>query len=257
MLHCEKTYGLLGSCLRNDHYTDHPTYEAGEAYDVDDFSAENDPHGIKKSALLIDMKITASERAAEVKNKPAMFALIWSQISDDSEEAVRRHPTWNTFGPAATNVLELWRVLRDTHTIAAVGVATIDSTKARKTYNGLLQGPSESLNDFKTRTETALRALASYGCQVPTPQEQANDFIDRLDHYRYAEFKAKIDNGIIIDGLDPPASLVEAYNKASSFKVVARKLEKTDTGDIKTRAVFITTSDRLTRPQASQGRGSG
>ena len=137
-LYCEKTYGLLGSCLRNDEYPEHPTFEEGEAYEDDDFTPENDPHGIKKSALLIDMKITASERAAEVKNKPAMFATICSQISDDSEEAVRCHHTWPEFGPAATDVLQLWRALRDTHVIAAVGVAMIDSTRARKTYNSLI-----------------------------------------------------------------------------------------------------------------------
>lgn len=92
----------------------------------------------------------------------------------------------------------------------------------------LSQQSYETLTRFKERFDAAILALQAVGADVPTAEDQAIEFINRLDKSRFAEFQVELANNVYLQVGVYPQSLTDAYNAASRFQVVRTKFRSTN-----------------------------
>lgn len=239
-LYAEREYKQLASFFRTNAYFEVPALEG--TFDPEELLAENDPFGIVRAQLIEETRLRVRLVNQMNNDKPALFAVIWGQLSAESEQVVMQHAQWNVIS-RRDDPLVLWRAIRDTHVVNAVGQAGVDRMIARDQYNKLRQGPNESLAAFKERTDEAIRALESYGVAVPRQEDLASDFINRLDKTRYASFQAELMNGVTIANVQYPNTLVDAFNKASRYRVVHTN-QKAKGGEVFVQSVFIGAADQ-------------
>jgi hypothetical protein len=110
--------------------------------------------------------------------KTALFAVIWGQLSQESEQVIMQHDRWEEHIASHNDPLALWLVITETHVVMATGQAQIDRNTARDGYARLRQNPNESLVLFQERFAQSIRALKAYGVPLPDPQDKANLSID-------------------------------------------------------------------------------
>ena len=247
MLH---DYGYSAMFLKTDQYYSPPMVTLGEGVDAEDF--DEDPI----LRLRVEQEVKNRENAIAKVNadKPGMFAFIKSTLSPESEERVRQHNNWALVEPE-DNPLELWRAIKATHIVNAVGNATTDRAAARDHYYRLQQGPTETLQHYKDRFDSALRGITALGGTAPSAADQAIDFINRLDDGRYAQFKVDLHNSVIEGTGTYPASLVDAYNRASNRREVRRV--NNDRGNGAPQAVFATSADMVIRQKYNKSNKKG
>ena len=161
--------------------------------EIDDVRYDNDR--VYKTRIDQEIKNATNLLAKIQADKPAIFAVIWGQLSIESRDKIRAHANWPLI-ELEDNPLELWLAIIATHIVAAVGDATVDRARARDDYARLRQGQTEYLSRFKERFDNALLALDAVEESVPENEVQAFDFINRLDDSRYAQLKAKLQNNV-------------------------------------------------------------
>lgn len=221
IIYAEREYGLLGTLFRTMNYYVPPQIEEGIHYVVEDFDAENDPLGLHRATLLEEMKARTKAIIEMESKRTALFAVVWGQISQESEQVIMQHDNWPLVEPH-DDPLALWRVITETHVVMATGNAQVDRNTARESYARMHQDSSESLVQFKERFDHAIRALEAYGVPLPIEQDIAADFINKLDSARYTHFKVELMNNTMLTGAEYPANLTDAFNKASRYKVVVQ-----------------------------------
>jgi hypothetical protein len=210
-------------------------------YEEDDLDAYNDPFGLARE--LIKTKIIGREKAiAELeRNCSAMFGTIWGQLSDSSIQVITQHHLYEEEELDANrdDPLTLWKIITATHVAVGIGREAYDAKNTRKNYAKLEQGPTESLVRFKDRFDNAIEALTVRGLHIPDQDEQAMDFIDKLDPTRYYELQVSVANTIAPELL--PNSLAEAYRRASTYVISVPRFKPQNDG---VQAVFMTTAGK-------------
>ena len=117
-----------------------------------------------KRAMVIE-KVKARERRimAMLENRTPLFAVIWGQLSPESEEKIRLHPTYEQHIKPGNDPLALWNVVRATHMVTASGADLMDKAHVMERYYRMRQKPSESLTQFKQRMDYVIKAMTSGG----------------------------------------------------------------------------------------------
>ena len=59
-------------------------------FDEEDIAEAVDPHGFRKAVIIEEYKERTRERMKMKAQQPALFAVIWGQLSSESEERVRQ-----------------------------------------------------------------------------------------------------------------------------------------------------------------------
>jgi len=233
-----REYGNLGKLIETLKYyvPEHIEFEE------EDIAEAEDPHGFRKAVIMEEFKERTREMAKMKTQRPALFAVIWGQLSTESEERVRQTDNYVAEVESGDDPLALWLAIRETHIANTIGTGPLDRKTARKQYAGLKQGVNESVTMFKERTDEALAALAAVGADDVTPTDQAADFLDRLDPIRYADLMADLENNAVLNVGTYPKTLTEAYNVAARYKL-SNKAEvqmSTSSG----RSVFTTDTEK-------------
>ena len=249
-IYAEREYRQLASFFRTNQYFVPQPMEG--AFDEEDIDEENDPHGLVRAQLIEETRLRVRLIVKMNNDKPALFAVMWGQLSTESEQVIMQHPRWNVI-QERDDPLELWRAIRDTHVVNAVGQNQVDRMIAREQYGRLRQQPNENITQFKERTDEAIRAMQSYGVPVPPEEDLASDFINRLDKARYANFQAELMNSVTIGNIPYPNTLLDAFNKASRYRVVHAKQRSGTGGEVYVQSVFVGAADQYNKPKQAQG----
>jgi hypothetical protein len=213
--YCQKEYPYLAKFFKTGEYYDPPEYE----YDEDMLHRRNDPFGLYAD----EVKQALKQRREIIKDMEehslSMYGLIWGQLSDNSIQTIQRHPDFDAkeIGIHCNDPLELWKVITATHVSTSSGDDVFDKHDSRQGYAGLKQEPHETLLQFKERFDDAVTTLELRKEHVPPPEDQAIDFIQKLDPLRYAAFQLHVRNNAHSE--DPPSNLAEAFRRAGTFKV--------------------------------------
>jgi hypothetical protein len=220
--YAEREYPSLSSIFTVGEYVEPPPIIVSDAEDAayrpEQLSQKNDPYGILKAQVQEEVRERVKKINIMQDKKKSLFAVIWGQLSPESEQIVMQHEYWAEFIADHSDPLKLWQAVEDTHVIAATGIALLDKRKARRNYDSLRQDPDETLVRFKERTDAAVHAMMAYGADSPPDQDQAMDFVERLDKSRYERFQLKMKDLLLFhNGEGYPANLTEAYNKAAVF----------------------------------------
>ena len=205
--------------------------------DADAFDEYNDPHGTRRT-IYVERLSTMREKAIyEMEsNRTSLYAVIWGQLSSESEEAVKQAEDWDEI-EQSKDPLRLYLRILVTHRTSNTGSGVMDRRNARNAYNSLQQRPDETITDFKKRFDHALEVYRACDQQAPPDEDLAADFIGKLDNARYGTMKASLDNFQMLGFGDYPSTLVDAFSKSSKYKVTSTRQMSSSTPS---GAAFIT-----------------
>jgi len=202
-----------------DEYWEPPEIDYPDAFLL---SKTADPHGFLKEDVKEQIKARRHTIEKMKSNRAQLFATIWGQLSAESEEKVRQVNNWDEIDQQKDPLL-LLKAIKDIHLAAESGFNTKDRQKTRLLYSNLQQNNQETLLSFKEQFDHAIDAMEAVGQNVPSNEDQAIDFLTKLDNSRYAALKVQLENNQIMGLGKYPATLADAYKLASTYKfVVAR-----------------------------------
>jgi hypothetical protein len=101
----------------------------------------------EKAREEVIMKIWIKKCASLKDHYSSMWALIWGQLSPESEEQVKKDEGWEQAN-RTRDPLDLWKTVRKTHQGAGAATAIPSLQKAVSNYERLRQGPTELITDF-------------------------------------------------------------------------------------------------------------
>jgi len=141
-------------------------------------------------------------------------------MSEESTDKVKEHlaEEWET-SEAQQDPVELWKAIKLTHTAYSTGNPFTDKQQLRQAYSDMKMHAGETLLNLKLRFTTALRAMEAVGINIPSDEDQASDYIAKLDS-RWASLKTQLANDFLRGVSSQPKTLMDAYLLAASWKVV-------------------------------------
>jgi hypothetical protein len=197
--------------------------------DMDAFDDYNDPHGAHRAIYVERLKMREKAVFEMECNRTSLYAVIWGQLSSESEEAVKQAEDWDEI-ETSKDPLRLYLRILATHRTANTGFGLQDRRKAREEYNNLRQLNNETITDFKKRFDHTLDVFRACDQDAPPDEDLAADFIGKLDNARYGTFKTLLDNNQMLGIGVFPRTLVEAFNVSSKYKVTsARQVSSSNT----------------------------
>jgi len=180
---------------------------------------------LKNIALQEKYKAEVKEAISRQKkfqnDAPKLYWLIRRNMSEESTNKIREHlkEEWEE-SERQQDPVSLWRAIKLTHTAYSTGNPFTDKQQLRQAYSEMKMYPTETLLNLKLRFTTALRAMEAVNIDIPSEEDQASDFVAKLDQ-RWASLRSQLANDFArgIRG-SQPKTLMEAYILASQWKVV-------------------------------------
>ena len=242
-IYAMRTFKDLVQMIELERYYVPPVINIPPAYE---FEEDNDPGGFKKARqrIISDME----------QSKPALYAVIWGQLSYESEEAIKLDPNWAAI-ERSKDPLALYKRLLEVHRTANSGFTVEDKRKSREEYSRMRQQSSETITQFKERFLQSLDAMKACGQDRPSDEDQAADFVNKLDNGRYAKFKTDLINNNTLGVGVFPQTLIEAFTLASRYVVAinSRNTQYTQSNE----AVFVSqTKQPAQQRQTAQSKKS-
>jgi len=186
------------------------------------FDEIHDPHGVNKALYVEKLKMREKSIHEMACNRTALYAVIWGQLSSESEEAVKQATNWDDI-ESSKDPLLLYKRILETHRTANTGFGLQDRRKARNEYHRLHQLADETISEFKARFDHALDVLGACGQNAYPDEDLAADFIGKLDNARYGTLKTTLENNQMLGSGSYPKTLVEAFTESSKYEVVQTK----------------------------------
>jgi hypothetical protein len=208
--------------------------------DNDMFSKQNDRFGIAKAAYIEDMKDYKKKLSTYNDNKPKVYAIIWGQCTNAMHHKIREDKEFATFD-AAKDPLLLWGRIQE---ILLTGAGQFQNEiklklEAKRDFDRMRQYKNESVGDFYQRYLVEQQALVASDIELPDPEEQAIDFINKLDVMRFASLLADLENASQAGRDEYPKNVNEAMTRAVNYKVVLSRYNGNDNSAV----VYTTTAD--------------
>lgn len=152
-------------------------------------------------------------------NRTSMFAFILSTLSEDSEDALKQDADYEEY-TAQNDPLRLWKAVVKWHQSGTTHqCAAIQKSEIRSQYHRMSQMTYESLITFKERFEDKKTAMELSEGSVIAPEVAAMDFMAALDSVRFCEFKADIQNRMVLGDMEPPSTVTEIYRMVQQYVV--------------------------------------
>jgi len=177
-------------------------------------------------------------------DKPMVYAFIFSKLSLESVDEVKRHQDYNTLY-VNQDPLELWKALTQLHLTNTVSKnADFVLQQAETDYMTCNQGEFESITKFKERFDLKLKAYN----KALDPTLQVSDkraamaFLNKLHRTPYGQFYANKINIINTDASKVPATVNEVYVEAKAFITIVTTNKPNGTP-----VSFATTADSFLR----------
>ena len=106
---CVEKYGNLARFLNDGKY-----YEPDELNPDDFVTAVDAMKEIKRQEMLVEVKERRTAINKMKRERPNMYAYIFSKLSPESEQEVKRHKDYNTF-TKSLDPLALWQAIMTKH----------------------------------------------------------------------------------------------------------------------------------------------
>jgi hypothetical protein len=193
-------------------------YEDPE-FDPEDFSEVKDPFRLKRDRHLNILKKLDELRIAYDEKRVKLYEFVWGQMRLQSKDLVMR--TENFEEEIYNDPIKLVGKIRETHIPGHVSIANPVKRKkaSEKHYQTMRQYENESVNIFRHRFDQAVRGLQTTGATVPSQQELAVDFIDKLHNSMYGHYKQTIDDNVEFLGGEYPQTVDEVFQAVLNAKV--------------------------------------
>ena len=201
-------YGPMGRFVEKNEYVVIPPI--GE--DLDDLPYQPTPTQrisiLEKRYMEREKKVNQWE-----SDKVAIFGKIQTILSKDGEDVVRAHQNWEEAN-GAHDPLKLWKIISASHSLGAnIGNNLQAQQKAKSDYNKLFQADSQTLVNFRDNFQLAVENMVLLQvASAPNNQEQALDFMDRVNKKKYGDLINTLKNNYLRNAEVPPTTLVESYN---------------------------------------------
>ena len=168
-----------------------------------------------KTEYLEQVKLAVSMRSDMAKEKTRMFGTLLGSIGEESRMNLEGHPDWdatsNSYDPA-----RLWALIKSTHIGSVTGVKSEDRRTARRQYEELRQGKTVSVSAFCQFFIHAVARLSEASVDLPQ-EDQAADFLEKLDSARFGALKSEIRSAAVRGIKEAPATLHEAMRVAVTW----------------------------------------
>lgn len=239
LTYCTRMYSIHSDFIATD---------KKHVYAVPVLPAEGDEFA--KIKYTHQIKELVSQEAKLDRDLVAMFAVIWGQLSTESQEKIKNHE--NIFipagaaapaAPAATeysfettiripcDAIKLWKLVKVVHQTAITGCPAWDKEMAWDKYQKLTMRTDETVALFKVRFDSALTELTGVGEDLPMPMGQATRFLSALDNNRFADFKKELFNYSNAGVREMPANVLEVLRLAENHMVVIGSGRQAQSGD--------------------------
>jgi len=240
-IYVTKLYGWNGYIFMN--LKEHEFQELPEIVD-DKFSKTNDKYGFVKAAYIEDMKELKKKTSAYNDNKPKVYAIIWGQCTSAMHHKIREDPDFNAFDAAKDPLLLLGRIQE----ILLTGAGQFQNEiklklEAKRDFDRMRQYRNESVGDFYQRYLVEQQALTATGIDLASDEEQAIDFLNKLDVVRFASLLADLENATQAGRDEYPTNVNEAMTRAVNYKIVLNRYN----GNENSAVVYATTADSNTK----------
>jgi hypothetical protein len=209
---CKHQFGMLGNLIEHDEYM------LPEEINAEDYDLEDDPHGLNRDELL-GLRRERMKRVVKLEtDEPRMHAFMWKHCSRESMEAVLKHDGYDVH-VNGDDPLALWLAIKATHRGGGNALDAVSQrSEARQLYKAVVQGPFESIVDYKKRFTYQKEAYDEAGNVELPDLDVAMDFFEGLDNARYSQYKAELRNDRA-KGVAGPQTLNDMYQLASNYVV--------------------------------------
>jgi hypothetical protein len=186
-------------------------------FNEDPFADINDPYHLKRDLYKEEIKIRQKLVKEMEKQYLALYYVLWSNMTLESRSKVLQ---LTEFNESERDVFRLWQAIINTHQNTGYD-GVFNKFHARDNYRRIYMGKDELLDRFKQRYDDALNLLRSAKQSVPPEDEQAMDFIYKLDNKKFIRFRTELHNQVINRIAEFPTTLSDAYYRAGQWKEVA------------------------------------
>ena len=194
--------------------------------DQDPFSDTNDPYHIKRDLYKDEIKLR-QKRIKEMQNDYlAIFYVLWGNMSIESRAKVQEASVG--FEEKERNVYHLWYAILESHRTAGGQDVIYKKYQARNEYRRIHMYGGELVASFKARFDQVLETLRSVDQELPSDQELAIDFIEKLDPKRFTHFKVELANQVNNKIINFPENVTELVRRINVWQEVVYQSNDND-----------------------------
>lgn len=212
--YCIRTYGRIGTVVETGEY---PDIDPPIPPSADELA--NDKFGFLKFGHEQRIKNFLDNIERDNRAKPKIYATLIGRCSHESRERFKMEDNYEDMH-RDKSPKRLIGMVEATHAKAETGFKLKDKHTARTEYYKLVQESSMTLVQFKRVYGEALKQLEASvpAAERPSDQDQAIDFIKKLDVNRYGGLQSTLDNNAAMKLGRYPEDLQKAYSLASKYK---------------------------------------
>lgn len=146
-------------------------------------------------------------------NKPKLWAYLWQNMSEDSKARVLTRG----YSDLNRDPLDLWNAIKVAHVGDGSGDAEMDKLSAENNFENMRQFEDEGIVEFKRRFDDCVTALVSAGVPKYDEAKLAREFYDKLSNIKFAKFKDRLSDLVLLGEATRPATLQAMYELAANY----------------------------------------
>ena len=249
--------GAAGELIRNGKYSLPEKLPMPVSHTMEDYTdgdvikqrrVENPRHAAQMYEFTQSLKTFDIHTDKLKTQKPGVWQLLWTNISDSSRSVLGKLPNWGSIW-ADKDPLELWKAIVLSHLDQVEQSPALQLYAALKKLFAFRSNPNEDLFDYQQRYEDVIQRLDAAKKEdflQLLPEILVWLFMDNLAE-RFAPFKVHIRNAVKSKIMTFPTSTNAVYSLASEFLVV--KPDQTFQPLVNQRALYV-------NPREDQARSS-
>jgi len=192
----QKNFGKGAQIFRTGEYFIHPEI----SFDPAELSPEKDPAGVRKAEIQQQAKNRISANLKLEEDRPKIYAIIWGQLSLESEAIIKKHPNY-----VECDRLQCPKMLRDiyrvTHLLSTSGDRSTDIITESTRFTNMRMGDHETLEAFYKRFSTHVLLLKEIRAHVDSEPLLAAWFVHKLN-FTFTDFKKILSSNRLIRKLE-------------------------------------------------------
>ena len=193
-------------------------------------------YDLESAAQLVQYKNEIKEYNRELKavkeKKSKLYFFMWENMSNESQDAVKRRPDFVEFH--TRDPLRLWNAIKESHGVndAYLNEAMV-KMDLRNRLRNCRQGDNESISEFYERFTHRVECVNEAEEEDMPEGNVAMDFFYNLSS-RCQEFKSQFTNDVNQGKIAVPATLADMYSMANKFVPTVRTIKPSTSSVFKT-----------------------
>ena len=206
-------YGTSGRFIQSGAY--HTFQMPREPAELGTLARDSIAYEVSKKTYLDECTAVTKSKTKDAEKRVQIYGDMWSWCSESVRAELAMDPTFTALDAEGNDPLGLWKLLVAKVSTSAGNSPAMIRAAAQDSYGAYRQPGSVTLAEFKREYDARLRNVRDLGGYVPSEEEQAVNFINRLDRARYGGLQANIMSEV----QKPPPTVAEAYRMASIWMV--------------------------------------